>query len=94
MFHNSIKLYYTAITNHNNKYTWQTMDHAYISYNFSSSSDSTVRLWTLAGGYLGTLGTILPWEPLLPHIPPPVRKKMRLPPDIRKVASSTTIKVI
>ncbi|XP_068151676.1 WD repeat-containing protein on Y chromosome [Drosophila tropicalis] len=61
----------------------------------TGSHDYSCRLWTQGGRYLGTLGSVLPWTKLSPferagdddHV-------YRLPPDIKKVASSTTLKVI
>uniref|UniRef100_B7FF09-2 Isoform A of WD repeat-containing protein on Y chromosome n=1 Tax=Drosophila willistoni TaxID=7260 RepID=B7FF09-2 len=63
--------------------------------NYCGSHDYSCRLWTQGGRYLGTLGSVLPWTKLSPferagddtHV-------YRLPPDIKKVASSTTLKVI
>nr|CAD7572926.1 unnamed protein product [Timema californicum] len=58
---------------------------------FSSSSDHTVRLWTLGGRYVGTLGTFQPWINLQNDMEP--QGPFRIPPDIKRVASSTTLKV-
>ncbi|XP_069676341.1 WD repeat-containing protein on Y chromosome-like isoform X2 [Periplaneta americana] len=58
----------------------------------SCSSDTTVRLWSLGGRYLGTLGTELPWLNLRPD-KEPVGLKFRFPPDIKRVMSSTTRKI-
>ncbi|XP_049790191.1 WD repeat-containing protein on Y chromosome-like [Schistocerca nitens] len=60
----------------------------------SSSADNTVRIWTLAGRYVAVLGTPRPWDQLLPHIPLPAKHAFILPPDVRKYASSTTLKVL
>lgn len=61
---------------------------------FSGSYDCSCRLWTLGGRYLGTLGTPLPWKNLSPFKPAEEYVKSgRMPPDIKKVASFTTIKV-
>nr|CAD7403814.1 unnamed protein product [Timema poppensis] len=59
---------------------------------FSSSSDHTVRLWTLGGRYVGTLGTFQPWINLQNDMEP--QGPFRIPPDIKRVASSTTLKVL
>ncbi|KAH8263299.1 hypothetical protein KR044_006922, partial [Drosophila immigrans] len=62
---------------------------------FTGSHDYSCRLWTQGGRYLGTLGTVLPWSKLTPFERAGEDNRMyRLPPDIKKVASSTTIKVI
>lgn len=61
----------------------------------SASTDHSVRLWTFGGRYISTFGTFKPWSPILPMIPTyQYFKDYRLPPDIKKVASSTTLKVI
>ncbi|CAH0714096.1 unnamed protein product, partial [Brenthis ino] len=49
----------------------------------SGSSDYSVRVWRLSGEYLQTLGSFLSWSLDVP----------RFPPDVKKVASSTTFKV-
>lgn len=52
-------------------------------------------MWTQGGRYLGTLGTVLPWSKLTPFERAGEDNRLyRLPPDIKKVASSTTLKVI
>ncbi|KAH8378190.1 hypothetical protein KR093_009950, partial [Drosophila rubida] len=62
---------------------------------FTGSHDYSCRLWTQGGRYLGTLGTVLPWSKLTPFERAGEDNRMyRLPPDIKKVASSTTLKVI
>ncbi|XP_035738138.1 WD repeat-containing protein on Y chromosome-like [Vespa mandarinia] len=61
----------------------------------SGSADHTVRLWTLGGRYISTLGTFREWMPILPHIP--VSKyfqHFRYPMDIKRSASFTTMKVL
>lgn len=51
-------------------------------------------MWSLGGRYLGTLGTPLPWKKLSPFEPVEEQfTRYRMPPDIKKVASSTTMKV-
>ncbi|KAH8409406.1 hypothetical protein KR222_002579, partial [Zaprionus bogoriensis] len=62
---------------------------------FTGSHDYSCRLWTQGGRYLGTLGTVLPWSKLTPfERAGEDERAYRLPPDIKKVASSTTLKVI
>ncbi|XP_030383633.1 WD repeat-containing protein on Y chromosome [Scaptodrosophila lebanonensis] len=61
----------------------------------TGSHDYSCRLWTQGGRYLGTLGTVLPWSRLSPFEKAGQDNHVyRLPPDIKKVASSTTLKVI
>uniref|UniRef100_A0A1B0FDX8 WD repeat-containing protein on Y chromosome n=1 Tax=Glossina morsitans morsitans TaxID=37546 RepID=A0A1B0FDX8_GLOMM len=61
----------------------------------TGSHDCSVRLWSLGGRYLGTLGTPLPWRKMSPFEPiTDEARGLRFPPDIKKVASSTTMKVI
>ncbi|KAG7306466.1 hypothetical protein JYU34_009101 [Plutella xylostella] len=50
---------------------------------YTGSADYSVRVWRLSGEYLGTLGGLVPWS----------LDETRFPPDVRKVASSTTLKV-
>lgn len=53
-----------------------------------------MRIWTLSGRYLGTVGTFKPWTPLKYHEPVGAdHPYMPMPPDIARVASSTTYKV-
>lgn len=59
----------------------------------SSSSDTTARIWTTGGQYIGTLGSPVGWPLLSPNEPPGDEYEFRMPPDIKRVASSTTIKV-
>nr|ABY59794.1 WD-40 domain protein [Drosophila ananassae] len=62
---------------------------------FTGSHDYSCRLWTQGGRYLGTLGTVLPWSKLTPfERAGDDSQTYRMPPDIKKVASSTTLKVI
>lgn len=66
----------------------------------SSSSDQTVRLWTLGGLYLQTLGSSVRNSDVLKHCADIQRSdedteiEPRIPPDIKRVASSTTTKVL
>ncbi|XP_050426699.1 WD repeat-containing protein on Y chromosome-like [Adelges cooleyi] len=59
----------------------------------TSSSDMSVRLWTINGHYIGTLGTAAPW-PRLDKSNIITVYTYRLPPDIKRVASSTTLQVM
>ncbi|KAI8033216.1 hypothetical protein M5D96_014028 [Drosophila gunungcola] len=62
---------------------------------FTGSHDYSCRLWTQGGRYLGTLGTVLPWSKLTPFERAGDDNHLyRLPPDIKKMASSTTLKVV
>ncbi|KAJ8721739.1 hypothetical protein PYW07_002514 [Mythimna separata] len=49
----------------------------------TGSADYSVRLWRLSGEYLQTLGSFVPWT----------LDVTRFPPDVKKVASFTTLKV-
>uniref|UniRef100_A0A1I8MCB5 WD repeat-containing protein on Y chromosome n=1 Tax=Musca domestica TaxID=7370 RepID=A0A1I8MCB5_MUSDO len=61
----------------------------------TGSHDCSCRLWSLGGRYLGTLGSPLPWMKISPFESVEEKyEKFRMPPDIKKVASSTTMKVI
>lgn len=60
----------------------------------SGSSDNSVRLWTISGRYIGTLGSPVPWRQLSSIEPSTKNYKFRIPPDIRRVISSTTLKVL
>ncbi|XP_024936747.1 WD repeat-containing protein on Y chromosome isoform X2 [Cephus cinctus] len=60
----------------------------------SGSSDHSVRLWSLSGRYISTLGTYTPWIPILPDVPIfKYYNQYKLPPDIKRIASFTTMKV-
>ncbi|KAL6441022.1 hypothetical protein ACFW04_003411 [Cataglyphis niger] len=61
----------------------------------SGSADRTVRLWSFGGRYISTLGTFRDWIPLLPNIA--VQKyfeNYKIPADIKRFASFTTLKVL
>lgn len=61
-----------------------------------SASDLYVRVWTLGGLYLGTLGSFEPWSQLVSFLPPLARltfEEPKIPPDIKRTASWTTLKV-
>lgn len=60
----------------------------------SGSSDLSVRLWTIAGRYIGTLGSPIPWMTLSSTEVPGLQFPHRSPPDIKRIASSTTLKVL
>ncbi|XP_011296739.1 WD repeat-containing protein on Y chromosome [Fopius arisanus] len=61
---------------------------------FSGSRDHTVRLWSLSGRYISTFGTLKPWTNLIPDIPvSEYLKNYSLPPDVKRIGSSTTIKI-
>lgn len=60
----------------------------------SASADYTVRMWTLGGQYLQTLGTFKPWKHVDPD--PEVRSSnfdFTTPPDLMRLGSSTTLRV-
>lgn len=62
--------------------------------NNSGSADCTVRLWSIGGRYISTLGTFRDWVTILPTLP--VQKYFedyKLPTDIKGLASFTTLKV-
>ncbi|XP_070571095.1 WD repeat-containing protein on Y chromosome-like [Ptychodera flava] len=59
----------------------------------TSSTDCSVRLWTLCGRYIGTFGQKGGWEKL-PEIIVPERVPRRLPGDVKRVASAITLKVL
>ncbi|XP_044599584.1 WD repeat-containing protein on Y chromosome [Cotesia glomerata] len=61
----------------------------------SGSVDRTVRLWTLGGQYISTFGTFKSWKTILPNIPAATYyEDYDIPPDIQKIGSSTTMKVL
>ncbi|XP_039276213.1 WD repeat-containing protein on Y chromosome-like [Nilaparvata lugens] len=59
----------------------------------SSSTDNSARLWTLEGQYIGTLGNTKYWKQLERNTKAEVVEP-RLPPDIRRVCSENTLKVL
>ncbi|XP_028982217.1 WD repeat-containing protein on Y chromosome [Diachasma alloeum] len=60
----------------------------------SGSRDHTVKLWSISGRYISTFGTLKPWRKLLPDVPvSEYLKDYSLPPDVKRIGSSTTIKV-
>ncbi|KAG4072283.1 hypothetical protein HA402_004215 [Bradysia odoriphaga] len=60
----------------------------------SSSTDHSVRIWTLSGRYIGTLGSPINWEKLSSTEKPGEDYNYRIPPDIKRIASSTTLQVL
>ncbi|XP_063708765.1 WD repeat-containing protein on Y chromosome [Culicoides brevitarsis] len=58
----------------------------------TSSSDCSVRLWTLGGQYLGTLGSPIPIAEV--KTGSFFHKNFRIPPDIKREASFTTLQVL
>ncbi|KAG5863407.1 hypothetical protein JTB14_010170 [Gonioctena quinquepunctata] len=61
----------------------------------SCSADYSARMWTLGGQYLQTIGTFKPWK-IIPNDRPvdPEEFDFSVPPDIKRVASSTTFRVL
>ncbi|KAI4460577.1 wd40 repeat domain 95 [Holotrichia oblita] len=60
----------------------------------TASADFSARLWTLGGRYVGTLGTFKKWKPLDPDTPPGREFAYTIPPDICRIHSATTYKVM
>lgn len=60
----------------------------------TGSHDCSCRLWSLSGKYLGTLGSPLPWLRLREYEIIDDSDTYRVPPDIKRSASSTTLKVL
>lgn len=60
----------------------------------SSSSDQSVRLWHLSGQYIGVLGSPIKWMELSSNVPPSPDYNYRLPPDLKREISYTTMKVL
>lgn len=60
----------------------------------SSSSDQSVRLWHLSGQYIGILGSPIKWMELSSNVPPSPDYNYRLPPDLKREISYTTLKVL
>lgn len=59
-------------------------------YVITASTDSSVRLWTLNGRYIGTFGQKQHWD-LNPNV---INKQRKIPADIKRVASTQTLKVL
>ncbi|EFA09801.1 WD repeat-containing protein on Y chromosome [Tribolium castaneum] len=61
----------------------------------SASADYTARMWTLSGRYLQTLGTFKKWKTVPQgHEARPEEFQFTTPPDIERVGSSTTLRVL
>lgn len=60
---------------------------------YSCSSDKSIRIWTVNGKYLGTLGTFKPWRHISYNEAPNDADEYLMPADIKRCASSTTFKV-
>lgn len=58
----------------------------------TASSDCSVRLWTLGGQYLGTLGSPVPLRRVVEMSY--LNRNFRIPPDIKREASFTTLHVL
>ncbi|XP_066922655.1 cilia- and flagella-associated protein 337-like [Clytia hemisphaerica] len=58
----------------------------------TASTDCYVRLWTINGKYLGTFGQKQPWDSLENSVN--LKKARRLPPDLQRIASTQTLKVV
>ncbi|KAL1498296.1 hypothetical protein ABEB36_009115 [Hypothenemus hampei] len=61
----------------------------------SCSADYSARMWTLSGRYLQTIGTFLPWKKIdETEKCVPDDFEYTIPPDIKRIASSTTLRVL
>ena len=60
---------------------------------FRGSADHTIRVWTLAGEYIGTLGTFRPWITLVPDVEWDTSGIPIIPADLKRNSSFTTMKV-
>ena len=60
----------------------------------TGSGDKSVRLWSISGQYFGTFGSPVPWT-ILPSLEPPGENfNFRIPPDLKRELSFTTLKVL
>ncbi|XP_014291310.1 WD repeat-containing protein on Y chromosome isoform X2 [Halyomorpha halys] len=59
----------------------------------TSGCDRSVRYWSMSGQFLNQLGSILPWTTIDPTTIVQA-KKLIIPPDLKRVMSSTTMKVL
>ncbi|CAH1401194.1 unnamed protein product [Nezara viridula] len=59
----------------------------------TSGCDRSVRYWSMSGQFLNQLGSILPWTTIDPSRIVQA-KKLIIPPDLKRVMSSTTMKVL
>ncbi|CAG9763835.1 unnamed protein product [Ceutorhynchus assimilis] len=60
----------------------------------SCSADFSARMWTLSGRYIQTIGTFKEWKSLDPKGKCFEDFDYTIPPDIRRIASSTTLRVL
>ncbi|XP_030753243.1 WD repeat-containing protein on Y chromosome isoform X2 [Sitophilus oryzae] len=60
----------------------------------SCSADFSARMWTLGGRYLQTIGTFKKWKLINPETKIPDDFEYSIPPDIKRVGSSTTLRVL
>ncbi|XP_045473600.1 WD repeat-containing protein on Y chromosome-like [Harmonia axyridis] len=58
------------------------------------STDCSARMWTIGGRYIQTIGTFKEWKKLEVGVKPPQNFEFSEPPDIKRVASSTTFRVL
>lgn len=59
----------------------------------TSSSDHSVRMWTQSGRYVGTFGSPVRWKGIVANESIPTTFAFRIPPDIMREASFTTLHV-
>lgn len=60
----------------------------------SSSGDKSVRLWTLTGRYIGTIGSPIRWQRLIPNEETSPDYPYRIPNDLKRELSFTSRKVM
>lgn len=60
----------------------------------TGSSDLSVRVWSLGGRYVGTFGSPVAWSDMTDDTPLPNDYGFRIPPDIKREASFTTMQVL
>ncbi|XP_065094978.1 WD repeat-containing protein on Y chromosome-like, partial [Ochlerotatus camptorhynchus] len=60
----------------------------------SSSSDRSIRIWTLGGRYVGLLGSPVKWPTLELNSPVPSGYRFRIPPELEREVSFTTAQVL
>jgi WD40 repeat protein len=78
-------------------HTKQVMDLTYIDSTevlISTSRDKSARMWTLSGRYIGTLGSSVGWPKFQSSNRLSSDYSFRLPPDIHRECSFTTLKVL
>lgn len=59
----------------------------------TGSTDCSVRMWALSGRYIGTFGSPVKWSRIIANEPIDPKYSFRMPPDIKRVASFTTLHV-